>query len=689
MPTASYTYDAVGSLTSITDARGNVTSFQYDALNQQTRKTWPDNTYETFGYDAVGNLTQHVLAVGTSDEVTHNFQYNAMNRLTQATYGTQTYSYTYTPSGWRDTITDARGVTNYDYDAQSRVTQIQFPDTRVVGYTYDRAGNRLSMTTPAGTTQYTYNDANLLATVDGGSGVTTYTYDEVGVLTGMAYPNGVNTTYTYDAVYHLTDILQQNGSQTLGSYHYTLDNAGNRLRVDELGGSYYLWDYDDYYRLSSEERYASAGVLDYSAAYQYDPAGNRLSETVNGVTTTSTYNNLDQLTQSITGGVTTTYAYDTRGNLEQMVEGSNTTTYTWDAQDRLVNAVTPNGTVNYVYDAGGRRVQQTANGQVTNYLWDELSTYGDVILETDGTGTTLASYVLGNDHLVSQNRGGMLSYYLQDGQGSTRALTNTSGVVTDTYSYTAFGEIYSQTGATVNSYLYGGQQYDDSIGLYSLRARYYAPITARFASQDVNPYNFQNPTELNRYGYTANNPISFGDPSGFGIIETILDYAKVAVSVIVAFAKTDIGIALAWIFGLVGFIALIGVIVRKVVTFIIDMLYTDSTEKRQEENRRQVKEWERKKTEAEAELERLKAVEAEQDYILSQISILLNDATYKCEIEKSVADCDVKNNLQPQVDAQRDTLATTREKKHTQEGIIIEMTILISANENTLQGIGR
>ncbi len=514
LPTASYTYDAVGNLTSITDARGNETWFEYDALNHQTRKTWPDNTYETFTYDVVGNLTQHVLAVGTSDEVTHNFQYNAMNRLTQATYGTQTYSYTYTPSGWRDTVTDARGLTNYDYDAQSRVTQIQFPDTRVVGYTYDRVGNRLSMTTPTGTTQYTYNDANLLATVNGGSGTTTYTYDEVGVLAGMLYPNGVNTTYTYDPVYHLTDILQQNGLQTLGSYHYTLDNAGNRLRVDEWGGSYYIWDYDDYYRLSSEELYASAGVLDYSAAYQYDPAGNRLSETVNGVTTTSVYNNLDQLTQSITSGVTTTYNYDTRGNLEQMGDGVNTTTYTWDAQDRLISAATPNGTASYVYDSDGRRVQQTANSQVTNYLWDELSTYGDVVLETDGSGTTLASYILGNDHLVSQNRSGSLSYYLQDGQQSTRALTDAIGVLTDAYSYTAFGEIYNQTGMTANSYLFTGQQFDGSTGLYNLRVRFYDPSIGHFLNQDTYRVDFFNPMELNRYGYVANNPINLSDPTG-------------------------------------------------------------------------------------------------------------------------------------------------------------------------------
>jgi hypothetical protein len=84
-------------------------------------------------------------------------------------------------------------------------------------------------------------------------------------------------------------------------------------------------------------------------------------------------------------------------------------------------------------------VKQTVGSTITNYLWDEASTYGDVVLETNGGGLTLASYVLGGTGLISQTRGTTTSYFLQDGQGSTRALTNTNNpaTVTDTYSYTA------------------------------------------------------------------------------------------------------------------------------------------------------------------------------------------------------------------------------------------------------------
>ncbi len=43
-----------------------------------------------------------------------------------------------------------------------------------------------------------------------------------------------------------------------------------------------------------------------------------------------------------------------------------------------------------------------------------------------------------------------------DGQGSTRALSDDSGAVTDAYAYTAYEEPYSQSGSSENSDQYAG-----------------------------------------------------------------------------------------------------------------------------------------------------------------------------------------------------------------------------------------
>jgi RHS repeat-associated protein len=126
----------------------------------------------------------------------------------------------------------------------------------------------------------------------------------------------------------------------------------------------------------------------------------------------------------------------------------------------------------------------------------------------------VASYVLDGTDLLSQTRSGATSYYLQDAQGSTRTLTDASGNVTDTYAYTAFGETLSHNGASVNPYLYTGQQFDAASGLYYLRARYYDPALGRFLSRDVYPYALDNLLELNRYLYGLDNPVNALDPTG-------------------------------------------------------------------------------------------------------------------------------------------------------------------------------
>jgi RHS repeat-associated protein len=145
-----------------------------------------------------------------------------------------------------------------------------------------------------------------------------------------------------------------------------------------------------------------------------------------------------------------------------------------------------------------------------------------VVYET--TNSVNTSYVLAGSKLISQTQNGVARFYLQDGQGSTRTLTDNSGSVTDTYSYTAFGEMYGKTGTTTNNYLYTSQRFDSLTNLYSLRARFYNPVNGRFLSRDTFAYNLDDPFELNRYVYVANTPINAIDPTGNQIM---VEYAQV------------------------------------------------------------------------------------------------------------------------------------------------------------------
>ncbi|NJO07704.1 MAG: RHS repeat-associated core domain-containing protein [Chloroflexaceae bacterium] len=99
-------------------------------------------------------------------------------------------------------------------------------------------------------------------------------------------------------------------------------------------------------------------------------------------------------------------------------------------------------------------------------------------------------------------------------------LTDSTGAVTDRSEYDAFGVLQHSAPAPGTTYRYTRQQYDAATGLYSLRARWYDGGTGRFLTRDTYPIDFQNPVELNRYGYTANNPVNGTDPSGLSFVET-------------------------------------------------------------------------------------------------------------------------------------------------------------------------
>ena len=61
---------------------------------------------------------------------------------------------------------------------------------------------------------------------------------------------------------------------------------------------------------------------------------------------------------------------------------------------------------------------------------------------------------------------------------------------------------------------HAGEYYDDELGMYYLRARYYDPQIKRFTSYDIEEGKISNPLDMNRYAYCRNNPIKYIDSTG-------------------------------------------------------------------------------------------------------------------------------------------------------------------------------
>ena len=90
-----------------------------------------------------------------------------------------------------------------------------------------------------------------------------------------------------------------------------------------------------------------------------------------------------------------------------------------------------------------------------------------------------------------------------------------------TVEYYPFGGIYANTRTTSldETRKFIGEQYDDSVALSYLNARYYDGARGGFLSEDPeakdNPDKFlSDPQQLNSYSYARNNPLALRDPSG-------------------------------------------------------------------------------------------------------------------------------------------------------------------------------
>ncbi|MGN0600893.1 MAG: RHS repeat domain-containing protein [Oscillospiraceae bacterium] len=297
-------------------------------------------------------------------------------------------------------------------------------------------------------------------------------------------------------------------------YIYTLGASGERIKVEELDRTV-EYTYDELYRLTSET--ITKGKNKTTYAYEYDSVSNRTLKTVNGVETVYTYNGLNQLT----GENGTTYEYDGAGNLVRVIGTGKTALYVYNANNRLVRATVQQGNnvvvETYTYDYAGNRTSKTTstNNHVEKvYYLNDNSSLTNVLVEIGANGDEICYYTIGAD-LISQEIDGEVYTYIYDGHGTVRALANEKGRITDTYTYDAFGNLISSTGSTANNFLYCGEQFDSTTGLYYLRARYMDTSTGRFISQDSYAGSTSDPISLHKYLYANSNPVMYSDPSGY------------------------------------------------------------------------------------------------------------------------------------------------------------------------------
>ena len=134
------------------------------------------------------------------------------------------------------------------------------------------------------------------------------------------------------------------------------------------------------------------------------------------------------------------------------------------------------------------------------------------LAEADSDGNVTDEIILGRQ-LLARKINGSWYYYIYNAHGDVIGLADDSGSIVNTYKYTPWGEIRSETETVDNPIKYAGEYYDDELGMIYLRARYYDPTVGRFISYDAEEGEISNPLDMNRYVYCRNNPVRYVDPS--------------------------------------------------------------------------------------------------------------------------------------------------------------------------------
>jgi YD repeat-containing protein len=495
-------FDAVGNVTQITDADNNKTQFLYDALNRVTEQIDPFNKTNTFAYDAVGNLTSTTDRLGR----VVNSQFDALDRMTGQTWVTSgttinTLTFTYDAKGNLLTAANSNGTYTFSYDALDRVTVAAEPFGQTLTMSYDPVGNRtLVQDSLNGVTTSAYDaDNNLSSRLFGGTGQTPlredFTYNGVNAIASatrysdLAGHTKIGTSsYTYDAAERLSNQQDATGSGTVyANYTYTYDPASN-IQTETLNGTTTTYSYDNIKELTGEG----------TNTFSYDATGNR----TNTGYSTGTANQL-------TNDGTWSYTYDAEGNLLKKSKGTNaeTWTYGYDHQDHLLWAEdrqTDGGTllqrIDYKYDAFGNRVEQdvTINGTTTTtrYALDPQASTDNaggnsnwnVWADLNGSNQLQTRYVRGDqtDQLLARvSSAGTAAWYISDLRGSVRNLTDNAGTVQDTITYDSYGNVKSESNTSFGDrWKYAGRELDAPTGLYYERDRYYDPKTGRWTSQE-------------------------------------------------------------------------------------------------------------------------------------------------------------------------------------------------------------
>ena len=509
-----YSVDSLGELISLSDARGNTTTFDpYDPLGRPTKRTEPDlTTTWTWGISAASHNIGQLASVSANgpQAYSESYAYDSVGRLSNRTIQGNAFDLTYNAIGAINSLT-------YPTTTNSCRVKLQYGYQNGFARTITDASPSAQCTL-TGTVYWTANNQNPL-----------------GQITQETLGNNVVTNRVFDNVTGWLASIQAGagGGTALQNQSYLYDLLGNiTQRQDNAAGLTESICYDNVYRL---DHTTSTGLCTSPAKLQmtYDAMGNitkRSDVAANALWTYSTTHK-HQVLQA--GDAAHTYTFDNNGNAITR----NGSGISWTSYNMPLTINSPGESSTWSYGQDHQKWLQQYSGpsgsESTTYLGDLLE---KVII---GTVTDWRHYIVaGGEQVAVYSRKSTgtntLRYTLEDHQGSPSAIlastaNPTAALVKESFEpYGTRRNPATWTGppvagdvTTINGISrvgYTGQTMLGNMGLIHMNGRVLDSVTGRFLSADpyiTEPGNTQN---FNRYGYAYNNPLSYIDPSGYTLV---------------------------------------------------------------------------------------------------------------------------------------------------------------------------
>ncbi|WP_028307955.1 RHS repeat-associated core domain-containing protein [Desulfitibacter alkalitolerans] len=409
--TTTFKYTERGShktISAVTDARGNTTTYEVTSLNPRIVKMVNSEGVITF-FQSKDGLTERITDAEGS------------------------YSATSYEKGLPVSFRDKRGnITRYQYDPRGNLLSVTDPLNNVTRYGYDERDNLITETNAQGHSKtYIYDDKdNLVKIITPSGNESIFEYDEKGQLTRVKVEGSREVIFIHDKYGNVEKITSAQGATS--TYNY-LPDGYTRKSITDTMGNVHLYEYD---KNNREKKYIF-------------PDGGTI---INEYDCCAGIQNIDE------NGNVNSFVRDELSNIVRIVDAMENTTYmTYNGSNMLVRLVDPLGNERImIYDAVGRLQKSTdPMGSNTSMSFDPE---GNVLEIRDARGNTM-KYEYDANNQVSKviNSLGYETSVIRDGLGRMKSLINGRGNIIS-YIYDQDGRIgkklYDDQEAASYNYLY-------------------------------------------------------------------------------------------------------------------------------------------------------------------------------------------------------------------------------------------